>query len=260
MASIQEQTAESRQKRFAQTSEDEIQRKQLKINAENTIRANKKCAREYLKENKQNSEFETFDRVRLNETLSHLYVDIRKPDGQRYKATSLESIRHGLNRYLRSSPHNKPFYIVKDADINDSNTNVSAMLTEVTRLGLGNVVHYPAIDKHDREKLYKSVYFSTNTPSGLSNKVQFDIRLYFCRRGQENMHAMSQSMFTVKTDDETGLRYVTEDELTKNHRETDKELISGVMPASPGKAKHNKRCVFTVTSLKQFGLVGWKFS
>jgi hypothetical protein len=235
----------------------------LKINAENTIRANKKCAnilREYLKENKQNSEFETFDRVRLNETLSHLYVDIRKPDGQRYKATSLESIRHGLNRYLRSSPHNKPFYIVKDADINDSNTNVSAMLTEVTRLGLGNVVHYPAIDKHDREKLYKSVYFSTNTPSGLSNKVQFDIRLYFCRRGQENMHAMSQSMFTVKTDDETGLRYVTEDELTTNHRETDKELISGVMPASPGKAKHNKRCVFTVTSLKQFGLVGWKFS
>jgi hypothetical protein len=260
MASIQEQTAESRQKRFAQTSEDEIQRKQLKINAENTIRANKKCAREYLKENKQNSEFETFDRVRLNETLSHLYVDIRKPDGQRYKATSLESIRHGLNRYLRSSPHNKPFYIVKDADINDSNTNVSAMLTEVTRLGLGNVVHYPAIDKYDREKLYKSVYFSTNTPSGLSNKVQFDIRLYFCRRGQENMHAMSQSMFTVKTDGETGLRYVTEDELTKNHRETDKELISGVMPASPGKAKHNKRCVFTVTSLKQFGLVGWKFS
>jgi hypothetical protein len=67
-------------------------------------------------------------------------------------------------------------------------------------------------------------------------------------------------MFTVKTDGETGLRYVTEDELTKNHRETDKELISGVMPASPGKAKHKKRCVFTVTSLKQFGLVGWKFS
>jgi hypothetical protein len=105
----------------------------------------------------------TFDRVRLNETLSHLYVDIRKPDGERYKATSLESIRHGLNRYLRSAPHNKPFYIVKDADINDSNTNVSAMLAEVTRLGLGNIVHYPAIDKCDREKLYKSVYFSTNT-------------------------------------------------------------------------------------------------
>lgn len=258
MASIQEQTAESRQKRFAQTSEDEIQRKQLKINAENTIRANKKCAnilREYLKENKQNSEFETFDRVRLNETLSHLYVDIRKPDGQRYKATSLESITHGLNRYLRSRPHNKPFDIVKDADFNDSNTYFRAMLAEVKIIGLGNVVHYPAIDKCDREKLYKSIYFSTNTPYGLSNKVQFDIRLYFCRRGQENMHAMSKSTFTVKTDGETGLKYVTktEDELTKNHRETDKELISGVMP-------NNKKDVFTVTSLKQFGLVGWKFS
>jgi DNA replicative helicase MCM subunit Mcm2 (Cdc46/Mcm family) len=59
--------AEYRQQRFAQMSEDEMQ-----INAENTIRTNKKCAnslREYLKENKQNSEFETFDRVRLNENI-----------------------------------------------------------------------------------------------------------------------------------------------------------------------------------------------
>ena len=112
-------------------------------------------------------------------------------------------------------------------------------LAEVKRLGLGNVVHYPAIDKCDREKLYKSVYFSTNTPSGLSNKVQFDIRLYFCRRAQENMHTMSKYTFTVKTNGETELKYVTktEDELTKNHRETYKELISGVLPASPGKAK-----------------------
>ena len=53
---------------------------------------------------------------------------------------------------------------------------------------------------------------------------------------------MSKSTFTVKTDGEIGLKYVikTEDELTKNHRETDKELISGVMPASSGKAKKKK--------------------
>jgi hypothetical protein len=76
------------------------------------------------------------------------------------------------------------------------------MLAEVKIIGLGNVVHYPAIDKCDREKLYKSIYFSTNTPYGLSNKVQFDIRLYFCRRGQENMYTMSKSTFTVKTDGE----------------------------------------------------------
>jgi hypothetical protein len=50
---------------------------------------------------------------------------------------------------------------------------------------------------------------------------------------------MSKSTFTVKTNGETELKYVTktEDELTKNHRETYKELISGVLPASPGKAK-----------------------
>ena len=60
------------------------------------------------------------------------------------------------------------------------------------------------------------------------------------------MHAMSKSTFTVKTDGETGLKYVTktEDKLPKNHRETYKELISGVMPASPGKAKQKKMCVY----------------
>jgi hypothetical protein len=91
--------------RFAETTEEEIQTKRLKLNADNTLKANKKSAnilRDYLKEKHQDSLFENYDTVRLNETLAHFYMDLRKSDGGRYKATSFESIRHGINRYLKS--------------------------------------------------------------------------------------------------------------------------------------------------------------
>jgi hypothetical protein len=35
-------------------------------------------------------------------------------------------------------------------------------------------------------------FFSPNTPFGLYNKVQWDIRLYFLRRGAENMRSMTK--------------------------------------------------------------------
>ena len=40
--------------------------------------------------------------------------------------------------------------------------------------------------------MYNSMYLDVNTPyaHGLQNGVQFDIRLYFCRRGSENMQAI----------------------------------------------------------------------
>ncbi|CAG2230190.1 unnamed protein product [Mytilus edulis] len=187
------------------------------MNAENTLKANRKCAnilRDYLQEKQQDDDFEKFDCVRLNETLCHFYVDLRKGDGERYKASSLESIRHGINRYLKAPPHSKTFDIVKDSPFNDSNANFKAVLAESKRFGLGDVEHFPVINEVDRETLYTSMYLSSTTPTGLANKVQFDIRLYFA---EEEL-----KICTAK------------DELTKNHRESDKELVSGVMPESPG--------------------------
>ncbi|CAG2236087.1 KCTD1_15 [Mytilus edulis] len=109
-------------------------------------------------------------------------------------------------------------------------------MAELKRMGLGDVEHYPCIDEADRRKMYTSIYLSPNTPFGLQNKVQFDIRLYFCRRGMENMPQMTKSTFSVKTDPKTGLKYVvkTLDELTKNHRSSDKEKTSGIMPENSG--------------------------
>jgi len=80
---------------------------------------------------------------------------------------------------------------------------------------------------------------SPNTPEGLFNKMQFDVRLYFCRRGIENMVSMTKNTFEARINSTTGEKYITkkQDEMTKNHRGNDKENISGLMPESPGNYK-----------------------
>ena len=69
-------------------------------------------------------------------------------------------------------------------------------------------------------------------PRQLQNKVMFDIRYYFCRRGVENIHSFDKNTFELQYDTTTGIAYVkkVKDELTKNHSETDQELITGFMP------------------------------
>ena len=58
--------------------------------------------------------------------------------------------------------------------------------------------------------------FNPNIPSGLLSKVFFEIILYFCRRGQENLREMKPDDFETKTDDD-GQQYICKvtSELTK---------------------------------------------
>lgn len=172
-------------KRFAQTTVEEVQQKRFKVNSSNTIKCNNKAAnvlREYLKEKGQDSNLESFDVVQLNEILGQFYIDAWKPDGEKYKTTSLENIQHSLNRFLRSPPHNKCLDIVKDANFQDANQNFKAMMAELKREGLGTITHHPIIAEADREKLYTSIHPSPTIPNGLFNKIHFDIRLYFFRQ------------------------------------------------------------------------------
>lgn len=74
------------------------------------------------------------------------------------------------------------------------------------------------------------------TPLGLANKVQFDVRLYFFHRGMENMEQIMKTDCRVHTDLKTLQKYImkTTDELRKNHQVNDKENYTGGMPKSPG--------------------------
>lgn len=139
--------AASDSRRFADTSANKIQHQRLRLNSENTIRSNRNCAY-----------------IRLNVTLAHFYVDLRKPDGGRYKATSFKSIHSVLNRYLKSPPHNKEFDIVKDQCLTGANTNSRVQISEMKRMGLAVVDYHPVINEADRSKLYTSMFMNPETP------------------------------------------------------------------------------------------------
>lgn len=85
----------------------------------------------------------------------------------------------------------------------------------------------------DLVKLYNSEEMDPDLcPVSLQNKVQFDIRYYFCRRGGENIHEMTKDTFQLVFDAELQMPYVKKviDEETKNRKETDKEVVTGFMP------------------------------
>ena len=82
--------------------------------------------------------FKKYD-VKLDEVLSHFYMDIRKTDGSQYKTTSLNCIRYYISRYLKAPPHKK-LDILKDAAFaNSDNDNFKAKTIELKRMGLGDV-------------------------------------------------------------------------------------------------------------------------
>ena len=84
----------------------------------------------------------------------------------------------------------------------------------------------------DRVKLYNHDLLNPSKgPEALQRKVQFDLRLYFCRRGMENMDKLKKKDFEVRFNTESEEWFVikTKDELTKNHKEIE-QIVSGIMP------------------------------
>jgi hypothetical protein len=111
------------------------------------------------------------------------------------------------------------FDIDQDPIFQTSNEIYKAMLVKLQRNGYGKTEHKEPISKEDMQKLYAHPFtFKTSTPVGLQNKVFFEIMLYLCRRGRENLHNHTKLTFAVKSDT-TGREYVCQvmDELDKNH-------------------------------------------
>lgn len=125
---------------------------------------------------------------------------------------------------------------MKDSCFTDEKTNFRAQMAEMKRMGLAAIDHHPVFNEADRSKLYMSMFMNSEALLGIANKVQFDIRLYFFPCGMENVEKMRKTDLRVHTDPKTVQNYVmkTTDELTKNHRENEKENYLGVMPESPG--------------------------
>jgi hypothetical protein len=93
------------------------------------------------------------------------------------------------------------FDITKDIEFKSSNDMFTSMLKLTQREGKINVMHKEEIEPGDIDKMYSSLAFNIDTPSGLLNKVWFEFSLYFCRRGRENQRNLSPAMFEIKTED-----------------------------------------------------------
>ncbi|XP_041354731.1 uncharacterized protein LOC121372471 [Gigantopelta aegis] len=173
-----------------------------------TVKADRRAAklfRRYLKKKKWPENFETFEPAELCKCLCHFFMDVRKEDGEVYKESSLQYFRYGLNRYLRSAPFNREFDITRDAAFK----RVAKCYKDAIRniRATGKILnHHPIISDEDRHKLYNSCYMTINTPQGLLNKVQFDIRMYLCRG--DSMEMMTKSTFVVTTHPVSKLRCV----------------------------------------------------
>ena len=66
------------------------------------------------------------------------------------------------------------------------------------RQGLAKVEHKPPICEEDLKKLYESTAFGLNDPEKLQNKVFFEVMLYFCRRGRQNLRQLKKTDFSFR--------------------------------------------------------------
>ena len=134
-----------------------------------------------------NTQFETLPKKELDTVLSKFYLEARTKDGQLFKKSSIEGIRYSLNRFLKKLPNNETFDLLKDTSFAKSNDSFKLALQEIKNAGRAETEHHEPLSDSDRQKLYTSLFFNTDTPTGLYNKVQFDLCYCLANRGAENM-------------------------------------------------------------------------
>ena len=180
----------------------------------------------YLREKKISVDVNTISKAELNDILNSFYANVRKTDGAYYKKSSLISIRHSLQRKFKELQQNMD--IINDGEFNDANNMFKATCVHLKKIGLGATNHKPPISEEDITKLYESGVFGLSTPISLQRKVFFEIMLFFCRRGVENLRSLTKQCFSVEIDsDGTEFIHKVKDEWTKNHGAWDDAQDSG---------------------------------
>ncbi|KAJ8310884.1 LOW QUALITY PROTEIN: hypothetical protein KUTeg_012749 [Tegillarca granosa] len=143
-----------------------------------------------------NTEFERFSKSELNDKLILFYASKKK--GVNYKSSSFTNLKYGLSKYLKDNCS----IDLSDSEFSSSNAIFKAVNADLKTKGLGSVDHKSPISEEHLRQLYNpwNVAFNIHTPSGLQNKVWFDVMYFLCRRGQENLRQMNKSTFAVGVD------------------------------------------------------------
>lgn len=181
----------------------------------------------YCAEKKLNFDPTSVTKCEMDQILNSFYVEARKEDGSMYKKTSFSSLRFGIQRHMKKI---RDINIIDDPEFQSSNEIFKAQCVQLKKAGLAKIDHKQEITKSDLNLLYSSGVFSTAKPSTLQRKVFFEVILYLCRRGRQNLRNLSTDSFEVKKFPD-GKRYVVlvKDELTKNNRVNDEYREGGMI-------------------------------
>ena len=137
----------------------------------------------------------------LPQVMYEFYTDGQYKSGdensppERYKNTTLRSIRAGINRHLKQQ---RGIDLMKDPRFTKSNQMFASVSKSNKKSGNGNVTHKDPITTPDMNRL--EVYFRQYTrPSAkiLFQFCLFNIMMFGCRRGRENLCLMEKDTFEV---------------------------------------------------------------
>ena len=211
---------------FNNPSEDEIKDILDGKDKENTKKATEsalKALHEYL-DSKQLPQVDDLSEQELANALFKFYPAIKpiKDTGEPYTVQTLKCMRAGLSHYFRTQ---KGIDIIEGEKFVKANEIFKGMCVVSKKSGKAVKKSYPPITEIDMECI--SEYFNYDhmhspDPKCLQRHLLFYIVYFFCRRGRENLYAMRQDTFALKTKP-TGIQYVIQqiDEIDKNHNYED---------------------------------------
>lgn len=205
--------------RFANLTDAEIENIEANQDSKSTKKVVEKAVRAfqaYLKEKGQDIAFESFATMDLDTALKNFYANARTIKGDLYKLSSFNQMKYGLHKYLLGKGID-----TSTVAFTKSNETFKAMKKDLMRNWKGDVKHRTPISATDLKKLYQhKLAFNVLTPVGLQQKVMFEIILFMCRRGRENLRNMTKDFYGI-FQDEDGREYVQQQlsELDKNHDE-----------------------------------------
>ena len=181
----------------------------------------------YLLEKKICLDYKAVTAKTLNDVLKRFYAEVRKQNGTLYSKTTMTSIRFGIQRKFKEI--RKDINIIDSEEFRTSNEIFRAQCVYLKKEGCAKVNHKQPISTADIKKLYQSNVFSPENPKSLQRKVFFDVMLYLCRRGRENL---KKDDFIIRVGDNGEYIEKITDEMTKNRRENNEAEEGGVILAT----------------------------
>ena len=156
---------------------------------------------EWLTWKKKDVNFEHYEDNILAQTLREFFASVRTKNGKIYSRSSMINLRAGLNRYLRSPPHNRIINLMQNEVFQNATQVFKGKLRKNKQEGHDNSAPRTEISQEDLQKLNHE-YFIQGLENGnmevLLHKVFFDFMYHTGRRGKKGLRSLTKKSFDVK--------------------------------------------------------------